>query len=263
MLAKVFIPSILIAASLNNVIAVPTAKPEALVERDDRTAASATDATIPAEETDPSIVLTGSQVITTAAPSLATDTVNSATLAPVDLVTLPGGGLWFPGGYFDSVDPFYAATAAELTSSVASATDVPSSGLASSASIDSVATITGTPIGTASLTSPTTPPDKRDGNVITALFGGLISSIASEVLPLLPSADAAGISSITHKLLAATTSTSASSDPTGSAATTTSPAPSATHSNAASAHHMGLSQGSIAGAVAVVCSIFFGGVIGL
>ena len=36
MLAKVFIPSILIAASLNNVIAVPTAKPEALVERDDR-----------------------------------------------------------------------------------------------------------------------------------------------------------------------------------------------------------------------------------
>ena len=60
---------------------------------------------------------------------------------------------------------------------------------------------------------------------------------------------------------------SASSDPTGNAesaviATTTSPAPSATHSNAAFANRMGLSQGSIAGAVVVICSIFFGGVIG-
>lgn len=171
----------------------------------DGATASATDVTASAEQTESLAISVGTQVTVTSTP-LSTGNASPISLASTDILTLPGGGLWFPGGYFATVDPFATLSAvptaatdatgttfstADATSVVssadsASATDVLGSASASSAPSVSAASVTDTLISTAESAAPTAPPSKRDGNIFSA-FGGVIHSIASEVLPLLPS----------------------------------------------------------------------------
>ncbi|KAJ3558798.1 hypothetical protein NM688_g712 [Phlebia brevispora] len=322
-LVELIVPSILLAASLSGVTAVPLKNAGVEAKRDDlgdilsgvlsvavdvlgpsvvaevagpiESLVYSTDAisdllpaatsifSLPPQETSGAPSPTDSAITdSTVATATTTDTASSTPVI-TGVVTLPGGGLWTPAAWSSAVQPTAIAAFTGGTieiDSTGSAAETVLLGSATSTLVASSATTIATPAAgtvgvvaslpdvalSSSSPAPTpSPPSKRDGNILTELFGGEIATLANEVMSILPSPAAAKVSGIAQELFGTTSASSAASASTqsGSASTsaisgssTSSPTASASQTNAAG--HVGLTKTSFVGTVVVVCSMIFG-----